>query len=605
MKQTVLITVLLTLSLWGASCIFQNDPAGPDTSPKLESYYPLTNIINLVVPDSCLFKFKAIDPDRDYLNYKFTLGDSLLCSEEEFTFYARDEGTYEVSAVAYNKSGSCSHSWVINVTIVENDPPHISSYYPEQKTVACTVGDTLEFYFTAFDDNPLSLQYSFLMNGVTQSVGSKSFVYRFMERGNFEIEAIVSDGQYSDSVSWDLCVSGFPDTIPPASIVDLQGSPGGETGSIDITWTAPGDDGETGRCAAYIVRTSTYPILTEKDWDEASGKQGEPYPSEAGTTEIMTVANLQPGEYIYVTIRAIDDFFNLSPLGNCIHVRIRGIDIYGEVTDACTGGPLEAIIMSAGVVVDTTGPDGKYLLENVPSYVNYLKAKDEEENYGFTGDYYDSNNPLPRHSPCVNYNLSMIPVLELVGAVEPDPYQGRFLAFFKDITDTDGDLGHPTVHKNWNHWPVTVYNPPKSYEGLDLRAYAREAMVEWMVETGISLFEEVQNPEGADVVISYFDTLDMRHQVVTPEFNEDGTVAKREVWIFLENVEVPIDVYPQLVFAHELGHVLGLLHSRNTGHLMLGLTKPKVSHVTPEEAAAVEVLVRFPPIYDYKYILEE
>jgi hypothetical protein len=60
-----------------------------------------------------------------------------------------------------------------------------------------------------------------------------------------------------------------------------------------------------------------------------------------------------------------------------------------------------------------------------------------------------------------------------------------------------------------------------------------------------------------------------------------------------------------MVFAHELGHVIGLDHSRNTGHLMVGLTTPQVHHPSLDEIRVVQVLYHMPNFFDYKYVVED
>jgi hypothetical protein len=70
----------------------------------------------------------------------------------------------------------------------------------------------------------------------------------------------------SNVVSATLAIA---DTIPPRSISDLAGVPTSTT-RIELTWTAPGDDGTVGRAIQYDLRYATSTI-TEETWDAASG----------------------------------------------------------------------------------------------------------------------------------------------------------------------------------------------------------------------------------------------------------------------------------------------------------------------------------------------
>ncbi len=68
----------------------------------------------------------------------------------------------------------------------------------------------------------------------------------------------------------------------------------------------------------------------------------------------MTVENLIPGTWLFVTARAVDDFGNISELGNYIRLLVRGLDADGVVFDAYTGEPLEGALISAEGIRDTT-----------------------------------------------------------------------------------------------------------------------------------------------------------------------------------------------------------------------------------------------------------
>ncbi len=596
----LICTGLVLLSL--NSCIFQSDPVAPNNPPTIESYHPKETYFSVVVLDSCLFSIQAIDPDKDQIDYKFLVGDSVLSTVDTFVFRTVESGYFNIQGRAYDGEDYVYHEWHVTVLDEQNEPPKINWYVPEQEAVATTVGDTLEFYFTADDDDPETLQYIYKLDNSVVSISSPHYVARFLERGDYLLKGIVWDGEYGDTISWSILVTGDPDTIPPSPINDLEGDVGEEMGSIWLSWTAPGDDSTYGRVSAYIVRTSKYPILTEHDWDEAAGKLGEPVPGPAGTRESMIVTRLNPGTYIYVTMRALDDFFNLSPIGNCIRLLVRGVDFEGYAIDASTGEPIEGIVVSGTDNTDTTDGTGWYRMENLPVYVTSLSAKDE--NIGNEiGNYFDCLYPVTITSQPMVVNFYIVPAFDLVNTIEPDQYDGRFYSFMRDITDTQ-EFGRPPIHKSWNHYPLTVLNPPMVHDDVDLQAVARAALEEWEVATGLNLFEEIDDFPSADFYIAYYDSND-RHEVATIAYNEDGTPAKKEISIFLQNNEVPLYRYAHLVYLHELGHILCLDHSRNIGHLMVGLTLPKARYVTTDEANIVKLIYHFPPVHDYSQIIEE
>ena len=106
-----------------------------------------------------------------------------------------------------------------------------------------------------------------------------------------------------------------PDNIPPADVIDLATSNPSAT-SIDLTWTAPGDDGDTGTASQYDIRYSTSEIITGADWEAAVQCTDEPSPSPAGTFEGFTVTGLSPTTTYWFALKIADEAPNWSGLSN-------------------------------------------------------------------------------------------------------------------------------------------------------------------------------------------------------------------------------------------------------------------------------------------------
>jgi hypothetical protein len=104
-----------------------------------------------------------------------------------------------------------------------------------------------------------------------------------------------------------------PDLAPPATIADLVvAAPG--SNSIELSWTAPGDDGTHGTADHYEFRYSTSPIVPA-NFASATLVPTRP-PSVAGTIEHADVRGLAISTPYYFAVRAIDESDNLAPISN-------------------------------------------------------------------------------------------------------------------------------------------------------------------------------------------------------------------------------------------------------------------------------------------------
>lgn len=104
--------------------------------------------------------------------------------------------------------------------------------------------------------------------------------------------------------------------IPPAQITDLAATPGSVEGAVDLTWTAPGGNGNEGTASEYHIRYSTLDSITEANWDSATNVTTPPTPQTAGSTEELSVGSLTPDQTYYFAIRAEDNVGNIAPVSN-------------------------------------------------------------------------------------------------------------------------------------------------------------------------------------------------------------------------------------------------------------------------------------------------
>jgi hypothetical protein len=150
------------------------------------------------------------------------------------------------------------------------------------------------------------------------------------------------------------------DSEPPGMITDLSVQPGSQEGEVELSWTAPGDDGSTGTASKYFIKYSTSEISTETLWNNAMEITDPPTPKPASSPEIFVVSDLNPDETLYFAIRAEDEVLNLGPISNSPFVTVpsdpNDDTPPGKITDLeAFGGPDPG---EAQLVWTATGDDG-------------------------------------------------------------------------------------------------------------------------------------------------------------------------------------------------------------------------------------------------------
>jgi formylglycine-generating enzyme required for sulfatase activity len=112
-----------------------------------------------------------------------------------------------------------------------------------------------------------------------------------------------------------------PDTLPPAT-TSLQIDRVAPT-RIKLSWSAPGDDGWSGRAATYDMRYSNDP-LGEESWAQATVVPGLEPPGFARQRESVIVEELSSDLTYYFALRTRDEASNWSELSPTINVTLPG-----------------------------------------------------------------------------------------------------------------------------------------------------------------------------------------------------------------------------------------------------------------------------------------
>ncbi|HDS09336.1 MAG TPA: hypothetical protein ENN73_03825, partial [Firmicutes bacterium] len=107
---------------------------------------------------------------------------------------------------------------------------------------------------------------------------------------------------------------GVQDQTPPANITNLTSYKNSDS-SVNLKWTAPGDDGNTGTADHYVIKYNTVNI-TESNWGSSTAISNPPAPAAAGSQQSCIVNNLTQGQTYYFGIKTYDEAGNYSGLSN-------------------------------------------------------------------------------------------------------------------------------------------------------------------------------------------------------------------------------------------------------------------------------------------------
>jgi len=102
------------------------------------------------------------------------------------------------------------------------------------------------------------------------------------------------------------------DTTPPAAVLDLEAA-SSTASSITLTWTAVGDDSQSGTAARYDIRYTPDSLAT---WENMLVVSNPPAPKPTGEAESFVVTGLNPNTRYYFQMKVADEVPNWSGLSN-------------------------------------------------------------------------------------------------------------------------------------------------------------------------------------------------------------------------------------------------------------------------------------------------
>ncbi|MBI4229393.1 MAG: matrixin family metalloprotease [Planctomycetes bacterium] len=128
-------------------------------------------------------------------------------------------------------------------------------------------------------------------------------------------DEVPNESALSNSPSAAATNGAGADASAPSAVVDLAAATGDASGTIVVTWTAPGDDAGTGTASAYDLRYATSPITTDAAFNAALQVTGLSAPRAGGSSESVTIS-ATPGITYYIALKTDDEIPNRSGLSN-------------------------------------------------------------------------------------------------------------------------------------------------------------------------------------------------------------------------------------------------------------------------------------------------
>ena len=551
-------------------------------APIIKTFSPTAQTLDALVGDTLRFALRAIDPGSRDVRYYFTLDDSTVARSTPWSYVVEDTGAVAVGGHASNGNLETGIVWRINRALPINLPPVIENARPRDPNPTTIIDTPVEFVIMASDPEGLPVSYVYTVDD-SAVAGVRRYTYEPDQVGVRKVKAIVTDGETFTTHSWNLNVLPEPDSIPPAPVTIVSLVKGALAGELIVDWIAVGDDDMEGLPSGYLVRTSSDPIVDELSWSRASERRGEPDPTAPGMRQTMVIRDLKPANLVYVAVRAVDDFGNLSGIANTVGTLTKGMEVRGVVRNAVTNQPASGVMVRLAGLEDVTAADGSYALTELPAVSDSWRVRDED-GAGF-GNYFDIVTPEYEIVDGDVVDFWVLPNLTL----ESTEYNS-FLDLFKVMTDASS-AGRPNLLRVWSP-PVDLYVRPATHGGVDYEQTVKDIVLEWQAAIGHTVFRfvDAEPDTGVDVTYTSGTTRD-HYQFI--DLDPDGMPIKGRIVFRTVWDTGNVDAF-KVVVRHELGHALGLYHSGDIRHIMVGGPAPVVDLPSQDEIWVATAIYNMP-----------
>jgi len=176
----------------------------------------------------------------------------------------------------------------------KNGNPYWTSYEISIST------DNFQSHFST----PVPFSYNLITDTteITELEPDTEYYFRVRAKNNLDLVTEFSNKVTTKTV----------DNIPPGSINDLTALPGPIEGTVQLSWTSPGDNGYVGKTSEgeFIIKKTTDTTLSWDGMNDCMTIQKAIIPYESNS---ITITGLIPGTTFYFAIKAKDEAGNINP----------------------------------------------------------------------------------------------------------------------------------------------------------------------------------------------------------------------------------------------------------------------------------------------------